>query len=57
MNLLLRFKKHYLNQIFLEMIKKELIRKCTQKLLTYIFPAYLIYPATISLGFVNPHYF
>ena len=57
MNLLLRFQKHYLNRIFLDMIKKEFTRKCTQKLLTYIVPIYLIYPATLALGVINPCYF
>lgn len=57
MNLFIRFRKHYLNRVIIEMIKKEFIRKCTQKLITYIIPVYLVYPFTLTLGFINPCYF
>ena len=57
MNLFIRFQKHYLNRLFIEAIKKEFVRKCTQLLLTYTIPGFLVYPATITLGMIDPCYF
>ena len=57
MNIFLRLKKHYINLFIINALKKEILRRCNQKLITYIAPAYLVYPSTIVLNSIYANYF
>ena len=57
MNLFIRLKKHYINLFIINALKKEILRRCNQKLITYVVPAYLVYPSTIVLNSIYANYF
>jgi hypothetical protein len=57
MNLFIRLKKHYINLFIINALKKEILRRCNQKLITYVVPTYLVYPSTIVLNIIYADYF
>ena len=57
MNIFLRFKKHYINLFIINALKKEILRRCNQKLITYIAPTYLVYPSTVVFNAIYANYF
>ena len=57
MFLFTRLKKHYINLFIINALKKEILRRCNQKLITYVVPAYLVYPTSIVLNSIYANYF
>ena len=57
MNIFIRLKKHYINLFIINALKKEILRRCNQKLITYIAPTYLVYPSTVVFNAIYANYF
>jgi hypothetical protein len=57
MSLFIRLKKHYINLFIIHALKKEILRRCNIKLLSYVVPTYLVYPSTIVFNSIYANYF